>query len=178
MAGFQSGEVSELADEHDLGTANREENVKQLLEDFLNSRRQGSSPRTITYYRQCLTPFITFYRFSPGDITEFLTHLKCNAGGKFSYYRAIRAFGNWLVKNDYLKQNPIYKVDPPKPGKPILPSLSEEQVNYLIDFVHDLKHKTIISLFADSGMRLNELAGINASDINWDNYNYNICGIY
>jgi integrase/recombinase XerD len=102
--------------------------------------------------------------------------LKCNAGGKLAYFRAIRAFVNWLVRNDYLKDNPLKKVDAPKPPKPILPSLTVEQVSYLIEQVYSLTHKAIISLFADSGMRLSELANIKACDIDWTNHTITIWG--
>ena len=58
-------------------------------------------------------------------------------------------------------------MEAPKVEKRILPSLSLEQVNYLIEVVDNLRDKTIISLFADSGIRLNELAAIKSTDIDW-----------
>ena len=173
---FVSGGVSELADEHDLGLLNANSNVKQLLNNFLKSRRQGIAPHTISYYKQCLIPFIKNYDLTPEGINKFLASLTCNGGGKLAYFRAIRAFCNWLVRNDYLKDNPLKKVDPPKPAKPILPSLTTEQVSYLVERVDTLRDKAIISLFADSGMRLNELSNIKASDIDWENYTITIWG--
>ncbi|MFC1846462.1 tyrosine-type recombinase/integrase [Chloroflexota bacterium] len=44
-----------------------------------------------------------------------------------------------------------------------------QQVDYLITVADNTRDKCIISLFADSGMRLSELANIQASDIDWDN---------
>jgi site-specific recombinase XerC len=159
------GEVSELADEHDLGLPNSSSNGKQLLYKFLNSRRQGISNHTVLFYRRCITRLIYNYPLTPDGINTFLSKLECNGGGKFAYFRAIRAFCNWLVRNDYLKVNPIKKVDPPKMGSPILPSITAEQVAYLIEYVDNLREKVIISLFADSGMRLTELAKIKHDDI-------------
>ena len=49
--------------------------------------------------------------------------------------------------------------------KVILPSLTSEQVDYLIDSAEYVRDKTIISLFADSGIRLNELLHIKEHDI-------------
>jgi len=168
--------VSELADEHDLGFANPNVSVKQLLNDFLKSRRQGLSKHTVLYYQRCLTPLLANYRLTPQSINEFISDLGCNPGGKLAYYRAIRAFCNWLVRNEYLKRSPLTRVDPPKPSKPILPSLTVGQVSYLIEQVDSLTHKAIISLFADSGMRLNELANIKVSDIDWTNCTITIWG--
>ncbi len=60
------------------------------------------------------------------------------------------------------------KVDPPKPPKFILPSLTREQVDYLIEEVEAVRDKAVISLFFDSGMRLCELVNVKVGDINRD----------
>ncbi|MFC1995750.1 tyrosine-type recombinase/integrase [Chloroflexota bacterium] len=168
--------MSELADEHDLRLLNSNSNVKQLLYKFLKSRGQGISPHTILFYKRCLRRLIASYELTSEGINTFLTNLSCNNGGELAYYRAIRAFCNWLVRSDYIKDNPIKKVDPPKPGKPLLPSLTAKQVNYLIEYVDSLRDKAIISLLADSGMRLNELTDIKAYDIDCANYTITIWG--
>ncbi len=49
-------------------------------------------------------------------------------------------------------------------SSPHLPSLTEEQVNCLIAQANSLRDKAIISLLADSGMRLGEVANIKAKD--------------
>jgi site-specific recombinase XerD len=147
-----------------------------LFDEFIQSRRQGISSDTVKYYRQCLIPFLTHYKLTSDGINPFLSNLRCNPGGKLSYFRAIRAFCNWLVRNDYLKDSLLKKVDPPKPAKPILPSLSREQVSYLIEQVDSVRDKAIIFLFADSGMRLNELVNIKATDIDWEEYTVTIWG--
>jgi integrase len=53
--------------------------------------------------------------------------------------------------------------------KVILPSLTPEQVDYLIASAENVRDKAIISLFADSGVRLNELLNIKANNIDLDN---------
>ncbi len=52
--------------------------------------------------------------------------------------------------------------------KVILPSLTNEQVEYLIEQADNIRNKCIISLFADSGIRLNELLNIKESHIDWE----------
>jgi len=96
-----------------------------------------------------------------------LSELTCK-NGKNAYYRAIRAFCNWLYRQGYVKYNPISRVDPPKMTKIILPSLTSEQVEYLIKQADNVRDKCIISLFADSGVRLNELLNIRESHIDWE----------
>jgi integrase/recombinase XerD len=51
-----------------------------------------------------------------------------------------------------------------------------EQVEYLIEQADNLRDEVIISLLADSGMRLSELANIKAGDINWDSHTITIWG--
>jgi site-specific recombinase XerD len=106
------------------------------------------------------------------DIAQFLDNLSCSNGGKHAYYRALRAFYNWLYsrKSGYnlnSQDNPILAIDAPKVGKRILPSLTLEQLDYLIDQAECIRDKAIISLFADSGLRLSELANINPHNIDW-----------
>ena len=52
--------------------------------------------------------------------------------------------------------------------KVILPSLTYKQVEYLIQQAENIRDKCIISLFADSGIRLSELVNIKVSHIDWD----------
>ena len=142
--------------------------LADLLAIFLKSRRQGISPRTYEFYEALLTPFVHACTLTPISINSFLSALTC-ANGKNAYYRAIRAFCNWLYRQGYIKDNPITRVDPPKMKKVILPSLTSEQVEYLIKEAETIRDKVIISLFADSGIRLRELLSIREEHIDWEN---------
>jgi site-specific recombinase XerD len=144
--------------------------------EFLRSRRQGLSPRSIDYYRCYLNLAHSVIGVDvPGQrIIQFLGSLKCSNGGKHAYYRTLRAFYNWLYSpksghNLNPQNNPIFIVDSPKVGKKILPSLSQEQVEFLMEQTMCVRDKAIISLFADSGLRLSELANIKIQDIDWGN---------
>ena len=108
------------------------------------------------------------------DINRFLDSLTCSNSGKHGYYRALRAFFNWLYSPKSgmrldPQDNPILTVDAPKVEQKILPSLTPEQLDYLIKQADYIRDKAIISLFADSGLRLSELAKIQPSDIDWEN---------
>jgi integrase/recombinase XerC len=54
--------------------------------------------------------------------------------------------------------------------------MSEQQVNYLIEYVASIRDKAIISLFADSGMRLTELTNVSSADIDWETMTITIRG--
>ena len=147
----------------------------RFLTEFLNSRRQGISPRTTEFYEACLKPFVNNYSLTPNDINSFLASLSCK-NGRNAYYRALRAFCNWLHRQGYIHENPITRVDPRKMTRVILPSLTPEQVDYLIANAKNVRDKAIISLFADSGIRLNELLHIKEGDIDLDSMTVTVWG--
>jgi len=145
-----------------------------LLTNFLDSRRQGLSPHTLKFYQTYLYRSLKVIGTSTSfqDINKFLDSLRCSNGGKHAYYRALRAFYNWLYSpksNIHLKyeDNPIFYVDAPKVGKRLLPYLTVQQFEYLLDQATSLRDKSIIALFVESGLRLSELANIKTSDIDW-----------
>jgi len=93
-----------------------------------------------------------------------LANLTCD-NGRNAYYRAIRAFCDWLYRQGYINENPIIRVDPPRMKKVMLPSLISEQVEYLIAIADNVRDKAVIGMFAGSGIRLNELLNIRQDDI-------------
>ena len=145
--------------------------LTDLLTKFLQSRRQGLSPRTVEFYKHTIAPYLKYCKneITPQTINSFLASLDCSIGGKHAYYRGIGVFINFLVRHDYIHDNPLKKVDAPKPPKRILPSLTLEQVQYVMDKAECIRDKSIISLLADSGMRLREASNIKYYDIDWEN---------
>jgi len=135
------------------------------------------SPRTLDFYRGYLRRAGNVVGLDVGgeDIRCFLSGLSCSLGGQHSYYRSLRAFFNWLYSPSSgfgLKawDNPIIAVDPPKVEKKLLPALAQDQISYLINQVANIRDKAIISLFADSGLRLSELANIRVCDVDWSRH--------
>jgi integrase/recombinase XerD len=57
-----------------------------------------------------------------------------------------------------------------------MPSLTEEQAEYLTSKIDNLRDKCILRLLFDSGMRLTELTNIKYCNINWDDYTITIIG--
>jgi site-specific recombinase XerD len=58
-------------------------------------------------------------------------------------------------------------VESPKVEREILPGLTPEQLDYLIDQAECIRDKAIISLFAASGPRLSKLANVEQANIGW-----------
>jgi integrase len=59
-------------------------------------------------------------------------------------------------------------VEAPRIEKRLMPAITEQQVECLMNSADTVRDKCIVSLLADSSMRLNELANIKATDIDWD----------
>ncbi|MFC1979940.1 tyrosine-type recombinase/integrase, partial [Chloroflexota bacterium] len=143
----------------------------------------GTSPRTIEFYKGYLrlASQVIGLNVSGQEVSQFLDSLQCTNGGKHAYFRALRAFYNWLYsrKSGYNlnpQDNPILIVDAPKVEQRILPSLTPEQLDYLIEQAEIIRDKAIISLFADSGLRLSELANINPHNIDWNDHLIKVIG--
>jgi site-specific recombinase XerD len=142
---------------------------------------QELSQKTLKFYEGCLKRAPIGIHVTPRDIDEFLKSLHCSNGGKHGYFKALRVFYRWLYspKSGYNlnpQDNPILLVEAPKVEKRILPSLSLEQVDFLIQQADKLRDKAIISLLADSGIRLNELTNIRCDDIDFDTCTVTIIG--
>jgi site-specific recombinase XerD len=146
----------------------------ELINLFLGSRRQGLSKLTRGFYYSCLSKAIGM-ELSAKGINEFLTGLPCK-NGKHSYFRTLRVLCNWMVRNGIMKENPIMNVDPPKVHRRILPSLSNVELTRLLSQANNPTHTAIISLLADSGMRLSEVTNVKVGDIDWATNTISIWG--
>jgi hypothetical protein len=61
----------------------------RLIDNFITSRRQGLSPRTLEFYRDRLTraKCIVGTGLKSQEIKRFFDNLKCSNGGKHAYWR-------------------------------------------------------------------------------------------
>jgi len=61
-------------------------------------------------------------------------------------------------------------------AKRMLPSLTQEEVEEVIEKAGNVRDRAIVSLFAESGLRLTELADITLKDIDWGNRTIRVIG--
>ncbi len=140
--------------------------TSQLLEKFIISRPQGTSVRSIEAYHYTLDNFIG-YPINHEGINSYLSSLKCQ-NGKAKFYSCLRALSRWLYHNGYIAENVIEKVSPPKTQKKLLPAVSKEQLEVLINHCHCERDKALISFLWYSGTRLSEAVNVKAKDFNWE----------
>jgi integrase len=108
------------------------------------------------------------------EIKHLLDSRQCSMAGIDAYYRVLRAFNNWLFSPRSgmglnTSDKPMEWVDPPKMAKRMLLSLTREDVEVVIEKAECARDRAIVSLFAESGLSLTELANVRLKDVDWRN---------
>jgi len=138
---------------------------------FIADRRlRGLSPRTCQFYEGYLTRFVnTIYKplldISKNDIATVLGSLACNADGKHAYFRVLRAFYRWTCQEGLLVNSPMVNMKAPKVPAPLRYSVDLDAIPVLLAACQNLRDKLVVSLLADTGLRLSELASLKVVDI-------------
>lgn len=146
---------------------------------------RGLSKNTIESYSRDLEK-LTFFlddknsNHSPISIDEetvqaFIYEVakKVNPRSQARIISGLRSFFDYLVFEDYRKTNPTDLIETPKIGRKLPDSLSEDDINKLINAV-DLSHpqgernRTIVEVLYSCGLRVSELITLKISDLYFD----------
>jgi len=143
-----------------------------LVKDFVDSRRKGLSPRTYEFYTEYLERYARQSRIPIEEATwqnlaGFLEAVP-TSGLRDVYWRVLSVFYNWLARKGHIPISPMKEVPRPKQPERIQPALTAEEIERLITAASSARDKAIVSLFADSGLRLRELTAIRHTDIKWE----------
>ncbi|MED4081178.1 tyrosine-type recombinase/integrase [Halalkalibacterium halodurans] len=84
--------------------------------------------------------------------------------------KQIKAFFNWCVSEEYLKENPMDKVALPKVPKEVLTRLTTDEVVKMMDSFKgdsylEIRNKAIIAMMSDCGLRAMEIAGLKECNV-------------
>lgn len=156
-------------------------NKKPLAKEavfYINTcRQEGKSARTIELYTLILRDFIDYnnhLRPTANDIREFLLY-QHDRGVKPStvhiYYRTLKSFFNWLVREEIFTRSPMVNVKAPKLPKVVIMPFTLDDIKRMLvvcqgkRFV-DVRNTAIIKVYLDTGVRLFEMAGMNRADVN------------
>ncbi|MDP3049138.1 MAG: tyrosine recombinase XerC, partial [Thermodesulfovibrionales bacterium] len=151
--------------------------IQQFLR-YLEIER-GVSPHTLRAYRKDLEAFSSHVKskvedIGLNDIRGFVAeeinsgHKKTTAGRRLA---AVRSFLKFLYREGYIKSNPAKLVPTPKLPKMLPKFLSVDDVFSLVEKPEGIgflpaRDRAILELLYSSGLRVSELAGLNAEDIN------------
>jgi len=161
--------------------------VAEALDEFLiDCKIEERSPKTILFYRDRLKWFVDFIKPSTllndigtGDIRHFFDIQ--NREHSYSYhakYRALRAFLNWCVKQNYILESPL-NFSPPKLPDTIKPAFTDTELKAIINACTGslgLRNRAIVLTLIDTGIRREELAKIKITDIDIETRRISITG--
>jgi integrase len=154
-------------------------NAAAALTAFLGQYPEGSA--TDSFYRCYLSKSVPPLGLTSttAEIQRFVYH-DCGKpgitqGGRHAYYRAIRAFFNWVFSPaSHLGlspgDNPITWVKAPKVDRKLMPAQDKKSFAILLSHVHGPEDRAIISMLYDSSGRLAEVSGVAEPDILWDRH--------
>ncbi|MCL4128086.1 UNVERIFIED_CONTAM: hypothetical protein GTU68_009620 [Idotea baltica] len=93
-----------------------------------------------------------------------------NARSQSRLISGLRSFFNYLIFEDYIKVNPLEQIESPKIGRKLPDTLSEDDINMLINSI-DLskpqgeRNRAILETLYSCGLRVSELVGLKISDL-------------
>jgi len=151
--------------------------VAEALGEFLiDLKIEERSPKTILFYRDRLKWFVDFIKpdtllndIGIGDIKYFFsTQNSTHIYAYHAKYRALRAFLNWCVKQNYILKSPL-TFSPPKLPDIIKPAFTDDELKSIINACTGslgLRNRAMVLVLIDTGIRREELAKIKIVDIN------------
>jgi len=176
--------MGQLLAELDAFTLSQYTPLKASLDTFLLSRQaKRCTPATLHFYRHTLGPFIDWLRqfdlSEPGQITAhhiraYLLHLQergLKDTTQHACARSIKAWLNWLLREEEIDKSPMLKVDMPKVDRKLPDVYTVEEVNTLLaacdrKTLLGLRNYAVILCLLDSGLRRAELADLRLPDVN------------
>jgi integrase/recombinase XerC len=149
----------------------------KLVENYVNSRKaeRGLTNWGEQWIETTLPKFAialarngkSLLTATRNDVRDFLSTVN-GVWNRHSYFRVIRAFFNWLEREDSVKISPCYKMQAPKTPKLVMPRPTLPEIKKLVDVAPTARDKAIILMMVDTGFRKGELAGIRLTDVNWE----------
>lgn len=109
------------------------------------------------------------------DIQEFIYQVAktYNARTQSRIISGLRGFFNYVVFEDYREDNPLDLIESPKIGRKLPDTLSENEINILINSI-DLskpqgeRNRAILETLYSCGLRVSELTNLKLSDLFFD----------
>ncbi|MDP5231555.1 MAG: site-specific tyrosine recombinase XerD [Cellulophaga sp.] len=156
----------------------------QAITDYQNYLKieRGLSKNSITNYTLDVEKLTLFLEFN--EIVDSPIHIDKTVVQQFIYTIAkevnprsqariisgLKSFFNYLVFEDYRKDNPLDLIEAPKIGRKLPDTLSEDEINELIAAIDVSKpegerNRAILETLYGCGLRVSELVDLKISDL-------------
>ncbi len=169
-----------------------------MIEDFLNYLRyeRNRSDLTVRNYERSLRDFESYFKNRESHLSwesvdsdlirdwmESMMDKGDMASTVNNCLSAVRSFFRFALSRGRVSSDPAHNVKGPKKKKPLPQFVREGEMNRLIDLpemwgdsYNDVRARTIIILFYETGIRLAELVGLNDQDIDFTNRQLKVTG--
>lgn len=157
------------------------------IKDFLTYSRleRSLADNTLKAYRRDLEKLIKW--LSDNEITQSPIHITTNTVRDYIYELAknvsarsqaralssLKAFFNYLMLEDYRKDNPLELIESPKIGRKLPDTLSTSEIDALINSIdrstpQGERNRAILETLYGCGLRVSELTTLKISDLFFD----------
>ena len=159
--------------------------INQFL-DYLRYER-NASPQTVQTYEESLRAFESYLTFRDNGLSidsvdtdlirdwmESLMDKGNSASTINKNLSALRSFYRFALKRGLVKKDPAHAVTGPKKSKPLPQFLREGEMDRLLDGLewdssfNNVRARTILILFYETGLRRSELVGLDDKDVDYD----------
>lgn len=168
-----------------------------MINEFLNYLKfeRNRSDLTIKNYGEDLRAFKEFYGNLEGchswksvdsdiirDWMESMMDKGNNATSINRRLSALRSFYRFALARKLVDKDPVHGVTGPKKGRPLPQFLKENEMNRLLDAeswtesFEDVRDRTVIMTFYETGIRLSELIGLDDSMVDFSNRQLKVTG--
>ncbi|MEJ2162485.1 MAG: site-specific tyrosine recombinase XerD [Robiginitalea sp.] len=157
---------------------------KQAITDYANYLRleRGLAANSISNYRRDVQKLAEFMEERPGgnappkttreDLESFIHHIAgdLHPRSQARIISGLRGFFDYLVLEEYRKDNPMELIEAPKLGRKLPDTLSESEMNSLLDSVdrstpEGERNRAILETLYGCGLRVSELLDLRLSDL-------------
>ena len=157
-----------------------------MIDQFLNYLRyeRNASPLTVQTYEESLREFESYLTFRDNGLSletadadlirdwmESLMDKGNSASTMNKKLSALRSFYRFSLQRKLVAKDPAHGVIGPKKSKPLPQFLREGEMDKLLDMqewgdsYNDVRARTILLLFYETGLRRSELVGLNDEDV-------------
>ena len=159
-----------------------------MINQFLNYLRyeRNASAQTVQTYEEALEEFESYIAFRDNGLSlasvdtdlirdwmESLMDKGNNASTINKKLSALRSFYRFSLKRKLVSRDPAHCVTGPKKSKPLPQFLREGEMDRLLDDLewddnyNNVRARTLLLLFYETGLRRSELTGLNDTDIDF-----------
>lgn len=154
--------------------------VAELVHQFIASRElAGLRPRTLEWYHYNLDPLVqtlgdrSIQQLTGEDLETFLAG---QAHGRSlrtleGFFTALTVLFNWAVERGYLSTNPMRILKSPgrqrRKQKKIPDVFNDAEIRALLMACDNRRDRAILLILLDTGLRRDELLGLNVEDVDF-----------